>query len=274
MAWTYPHIDPVALSLGPLDIRWYALAYLSGILLGWWYALRLARLNDGARPTRQDLDDFVAWAVAGIIIGGRLGYVLFYQPSMYLADPLSIFKLWQGGMSFHGGTLGVIAALILYAKMHKIELLRLCDITTAVVPIGLCFGRIANFINGELFGRVTDAPIGMVFPHGGDLPRHPSQLYEAVFEGALLFALLAALYHVRAVRERPGIVTGIFLTGYGVMRFGIEYFREPDYYLGLLWGMLSMGQILSLPMVALGLGVIGYAIIMNKGRAGGHDRAA
>ena len=168
MALTYPHIDPVALSIGPLDIRWYALAYLAGILLGWWQALRLAQIDAGQRPTRLDLDDFVPWAVVGVIAGGRLGYVLFYQPAMYLADPLAILQVWQGGMSFHGGALGVIAALIIYSFVRKIPLLRLCDITCAVVPIGLCFGRIANFINGELFGRVTDAPVRMVFPGEGD----------------------------------------------------------------------------------------------------------
>lgn len=267
MALTYPHIDPVAVSIGPLDIRWYALAYLAGILLGWAYGLYLARIDEGCRPTKLDIDDFVPWAVLGVIAGGRLGYVLFYQPGLYLADPLSIFKVWEGGMSFHGGALGVIVALIAYAKVKSIPLLRLTDITCAAVPIGLCFGRLANFINGELFGRVTDAPVGMIFPHGGAAPRHPSQLYEAALEGAVLFLILAALYHTKAVRERPGIVTGTFLAGYGIFRFGIEYFREPDYYLGLFWGLLSMGQILCIPMVMLGLSVVGYAL------AKGHDGA-
>lgn len=259
MALQFPNIDPIAVSIGPLDIRWYALAYLAGILGGWFYGLYLGRVDPNRRPTRLDIDDFIPWIVLGVIGGGRLGYVLFYQPGLYLADPLAVFKVWQGGMSFHGGALGVIIALIAYAKTKGIPLLRLTDITCAAVPLGLLFGRLANFINGELYGRVTDAPIGMVFPHAGELPRHPSQLYEAVFEGAVLFVVLAALYHIRAVRHRPGIVTGVFLAGYGVARFCIEYFREPDYYLGLFWNALSMGQILCLPMITLGLGVILYA---------------
>lgn len=267
MALQFPMIDPVALSIGPLDIRWYALAYLAGILGGWAYGLYLARIDPGYRPTKLEIDDFVPWVVLGVIGGGRLGYVLFYQPGMYLDDPLSVFKVWQGGMSFHGGAAGVIIALIAYAKVKAIPLLRLTDITCASVPLGLLFGRIANFINGELFGRVTDAPVGMVFPHGGDLPRHPSQLYEAFFEGAVLFAVLAALYHTRAVRHRPGIVTGVFLAGYGVARFVIEYFREPDYHLGLFWNAVSMGQILCLPMIALGLGVIAYAAVHGRDNA-------
>lgn len=267
MALTFPNIDPVALSIGPLDIRWYALAYLAGILGGWFYGLYLARRDPGLRPTKLEIDDFIPWAVLGVIGGGRLGYVLFYQPGLYLSDPLAALRLWEGGMSFHGGALGVIIALIVYAKVKSIPLLRLTDIACASVPLGLMFGRLANFINGELFGRVTDAPVGMVFPHGGELPRHPSQLYEAFFEGLVLFLVLAALYHMPKVRHRPGIVTGVFLAGYGVARFVIEYYREPDYYLGLFWNVLSMGQILCLPMITLGLGVIGYAAVR------GHDNA-
>ena len=272
MALQFPHIDPVALSIGPLDIRWYALAYLAGILGGWAYGLYLGRIDPNQRPTKLDIDDFIPWAVLGVIGGGRIGYVLFYQPSMYLHDPLSAFMLWQGGMSFHGGALGVIIALIAYAKTKSIPLLRLTDIACASVPLGLLFGRLANFINGELYGRVTDASVGMVFPHAGDLPRHPSQLYEAFFEGLVLFVVLASLYHTKAVRHRPGIVTGVFLAGYGVARFCIEYYREPDYYLGLFWDALSMGQILCLPMITLGLGVIAYAA--RKGRVLTHDDTA
>lgn len=267
MALQFPNIDPVALSIGPLDIRWYSLAYLAGILLGWAYALYLCRMDPDKRPHKIDIDDFIPWVVLGVIAGGRLGYILFYQPMTYLNDPLAVFKLWEGGMSFHGGALGVIIALIVYAKVKAIPLLRLTDIACASVPIGLLFGRLANFVNGELFGRVTDAPVGMVFPYGGDLPRHPSQLYEAMFEGLVLFAVLAALYHAPKVRHRPGVVTGVFLAGYGVARFVIEYFREPDYYLGLFWGALSMGQILCIPMITLGLGVISYAMVRGYDNA-------
>ena len=189
----FPNIDPVAFSLGPIDIRWYALAYLAGILLGWQYCMRLAGLDLEQKPSREDIDDFLPWAIAGVIFGGRLGYVLFYNLEFYLDNPSQILQLWQGGMSFHGGALGVILALIIYPFFKKIPHLRLADCVCASVPIGLLFGRIANFINGELFGRVTDSKFGMVFPHGGELPRHPSQLYEAVLEGAVLFLILFVL---------------------------------------------------------------------------------
>lgn len=260
MALTYPHIDPVALSLGPFEIRWYALAYLGGFLLGWAYGVYMARLEPGKRPSRDDIDEFIPWAVVGVILGGRLGYVLFYQPGLYLSDPFAILKVWQGGMSFHGGVLGVITALLSFSLLRKVPLLRLSDIFCTAAPMGICFGRLANFVNGELYGRVTDAPWGMVFPGGGDLPRHPSQLYEAALEGIVLLSVLCALVHIRAVRNRPGILTGVFLAGYGMARFTVEFFREPDFYLGLYWNALSMGQVLSLPMVLLGAGVIFYAL--------------
>lgn len=261
MALPYPDIDPIALSLGPLEIRWYALAYLAGFLLGWKYALHLCGLSPNNRPTRDDIDNFIPFAVLGVILGGRLGYVLFYQPSLYAASPLDAFKVWEGGMAFHGGALGVIIALILFAWQQKIQLLRLSDIVCACVPIGLFFGRIANFINGELFGRMTDVPWAFVFPRGGTLPRHPSQLYEAVLEGALLFAILLFLYKKVNMKERPGVVTGAFLAGYGLFRMGVEFFRQPDAHIGFIFGAVSMGQILSLPMVILGSGVIVYAYL-------------
>ncbi len=259
MSIPFPEIDPVALSLGPVVIRWYALAYLVGFLAGWKYALHLAGLTPNNRPTRDDIDNFVSFAVLGVILGGRLGYVLFYQPSLYAANPLDAFKVWEGGMAFHGGAAGVMIALIGFCLFHKIQLLRMSDIVCAVAPIGLFFGRCANFINGELFGRVTDSPWGVVFPRGGDMPRHPSQLYEAFFEGAVLFVILWVLYKKLNMKARPGVVTGAFLAGYGIFRFGIEFFRQPDLHLGFIISEISMGQILSVPMIILGLGVIGYA---------------
>lgn len=258
MALPFPDIDPIALQIGPLAIRWYSLAYLAGFLMGWRYALYLCGFQDTKRPDKNDIDDFLPWAVLGVIFGGRIGYVLFYQPALYAANPLDAIKIWEGGMAFHGGAMGVILALILYAWKRKLELLRLTDIVCATVPIGLFFGRIANFINGELYGRTTDQPWGVVFPYAGDLPRHPSQLYEAVLEGAVLFLILLFLSRKKL---EPGIVTGVFLAGYGVFRMFIELFREPDAHLGFIIGQISMGQLLSLPMTALGIGVIGYALM-------------
>lgn len=260
MALDFPNIDPVALSIGPLDIRWYALAYLAGFLGGWKYGLYMTRLNAPHRPNRDDIDDFMPWAILGVILGGRLGYVLFYQLELYLAHPLDILKVWQGGMSFHGGVIGVIAALFLFSALKKIAVLRLADIFCTAAPIGIFFGRMANFINGELYGRVTDAPWGMIFPGGGDEPRHPSQFYEAGLEGLLLGGILCILLHKKWVRERPGILTGMFLAGYGFFRFIVEFFREPDFYLGLYFDALSMGQILSLPMILIGAGLVIFAV--------------
>ncbi len=264
MSIPFPDIDPVAFSLGPLVIRWYSLAYLAGFLGGWKYALSLADKNPNNRPNRDDIDNFLPWAVLGVILGGRIGYVLFYQPALYLANPLDALKVWEGGMSFHGGVIGVILAVILFAWRQKIQLLRLSDIVCAVVPIGLFFGRIANFINGELFGRVTDVSWAVVFPRGGAFPRHPSQLYEAVLEGALIFVILLFLYRNKWVGTRPGVVTGSFLVLYSLFRLGVEQFREPDSHLGFIWGQVSMGQILSLPMLILGLSVVLY--VLFKGR--------
>ena len=262
MSIPYPDIDPVAIALGPIHIRWYALAYLSGILLGWLYCRAVAYKDEikGLRPNREDIDNFITFSVLGIILGGRFGYVLFYQSRYYFSHPLEILEIWHGGMSFHGGALGVIIALIGFSRYYKLPLLRLADIICASVPIGLFFGRIANFINGELYGRVTDVSWGVVFPGGGDLPRHPSQLYEASLEGVLLFGILALLIWQDKIRSKSGIVTGAFLAGYGMVRFFLEQFREPDAYLGFIAGGLTMGQLLCLPMIALGLGVIFYAL--------------
>ncbi len=264
MAIDFPNIDPIAFSVGPLVVRWYALAYLVGFLAGWKYCVWLASKESKLLPTREQIDDFLPWAILGVIAGGRIGYVLFYQLPYYADDPLSAFKVWQGGMSFHGGALGVIIALFVYAFVKKIPLLRLTDIVCAAVPIGVFFGRIANFINSELWGRVTDKPWGVVFPNGGEMARHPSQLYEAALEGIILFWILFILYLMPSTRNRPGIVTGAFLAGYGIFRMIVENYREPDAHLGFIYGSISMGQILSIPMIMLGLGVIGYAILKRR----------
>jgi len=251
----FPDFDPVAVHLGPFAIRWYALAYIAGILLGWRYALRL--IDQPPRfMSRVALDDFVVWVTLGIILGGRLGYVLFYKPSAYLADPSEIIKLWHGGMSFHGGLLGVTAAIVLFARKRSIPVLALSDVVAAVAPIGLFFGRIANFINGELYGRVTDVPWGMIFPRSDGLPRHPSQLYEATFEGLILFCVMSWFARRRDWRERPGRLTGLFLAGYAVARMSGELFREPDSFLGFVLGPFTMGQLLSLPLLIAGIWLI------------------
>ncbi len=255
----FPNLDPVALQLGPLAIRWYALAYLVAFVGGWRYGVYLAGLNPGHRPNKTDIDDFISWAIVGVILGGRIGYVLFYNFAEYSFAPLEALKIWRGGMSFHGGVAGLIAAIVLFAHLRKISPRRLADIVCCAAPIGLFLGRCANFVNGELFGRVTDVAWAVKFPRGGMLPRHPSQLYEAFLEGIVLFSLLFLLAHNKRVRERPGILTGVFLCGYGVFRIGVEFFREPDEQLGFIFEYISMGQILSVPMIVLGACVIGYA---------------
>ncbi|WP_043362839.1 prolipoprotein diacylglyceryl transferase [Belnapia sp. F-4-1] len=247
----FPIIDPVLVQVGPLAIRWYALAYIAGILGGWWLARRLVALKPEV-ATRQQIDDFVTWTTLGIILGGRLGYVLFYRPGHYLAHPLDILKVWEGGMSFHGGALGVIVAIVLFCRQERLDMLGFADRVTAVVPIGICLGRLANFINAELWGRVTDVPWAMVFPTGGPEPRHPSQLYQAGMEGVLLFILLQVLVHQPAIRARRGFVAGAFLAGYGVARFIGEFFRQPDAFLGFLFAGATMGQLLSVPMILVG----------------------
>jgi phosphatidylglycerol---prolipoprotein diacylglyceryl transferase len=252
----FPVIDPVLISFGPIAIRWYALAYIVGILLGWLYARALIRreqLWDGGVPmTVADYDDFVLWVTLGIILGGRLGYVLFYNPAYFAAHPLETFQLWKGGMSFHGGFLGCVLAVILFARWRGVSILSLGDVTCAAGTIGIFLGRIANFVNGELWGRTTDVPWAMVFPTGGPLPRHPSQLYEALLEGLLMFAVLAVLIRAGALK-RPGFILGAFMFGYGIARSIAELFREPDPQLGFLWGGLTMGMLLSLPLLLAGI---------------------
>ena len=258
-AIAYPIINPIAISIGPLAIRWYSLAYVAGILLGWRYMLRLAD-HSGGRVTRDNIDDFIVWATLGVIFGGRLGYVLFYRPSFYFAHPLEIPALWRGGMSFHGGALGVIVSLSIYVWRRGIRWFAFSDLVAAATPIGLFFGRIANFINGELYGRVTDVPWAMVFPNGGPLPRHPSQLYEATLEGLVLFCVLAWLAWRTRALEREGLLSGSFLLGYGIARIIGEFFREPDAFLGFLWEGATMGQLLSIPLVIVGLCLIVRAL--------------
>ncbi len=263
----FPNIDPIAFEIGPLVIRWYALAYIAGILLGWRYCMYLARQSDD-RPTAADIDDFMIWAVIGIVLGGRLGYVLFYKPGYFLQNPMDALKVWEGGMSFHGGLIGVLIVIAIFSYRRGISVLALSDLIAVVAPIGLFFGRIANFVNGELFGRVTDVPWAVVFPHGGDLPRHPSQLYEAILEGLSLFVLLAVVAHRPWIRARVGFLSGLFLVGYGLSRAFVELFREPDAHIGFILGPITMGQVLSAPMVALGLYLMFRASDRHAPRAG------
>lgn len=258
----YPAIDPVLFEIGPFALRWYALAYIAGLVLGWRYVRRL--IVEAPRVgTRTDADDFLVWATLGVVLGGRLGYVLFYRPGYYLADPLAVLRIWQGGMSFHGGILGVAVAIFFFARRRGLGLLAFGDLIAGAAPIGLFFGRIANFINGELYGRVSDVPWAMVFPRGGPVPRHPSQLYEAALEGLLLFAVLHLLWRQEALRRRPGLLGGVFLAGYALARALAELFREPDAYIGFLWGGTTMGQLLSLPMLAAG------AVLIWRARSAG-----
>ncbi|MGA8614231.1 MAG: prolipoprotein diacylglyceryl transferase [Xanthobacteraceae bacterium] len=258
----YPAINPVLIHIGPLAVRWYALAYIVGILVGWFYARSIIaseRLWGGPAPlTVVDFDDFIIWITLGIILGGRTGYVLFYNLPVFIAHPLQIFELWNGGMSFHGGVIGCIVAIVGFALNRRIPMLSLGDVTTAVAPIGLFLGRIANFINGELWGRPTDVPWAMIFPNGGPIPRHPSQLYEAALEGIVLFTVLNVLVRLGALK-RPGVVIGCFGVGYGIARIICEFFREPDVQLGFLWGGLTMGMLLCIPLMLIGIAILAYA---------------
>jgi phosphatidylglycerol:prolipoprotein diacylglycerol transferase len=258
----YPSIDPVLLELGPIPIRWYALAYIAGLVLGWAYARFLvanpALWGSSFRPHADIVDDLVVFAALGVVVGGRLGYVLFYNLPFYFDHPIDIFSVWKGGMAFHGGFLGAMVALVLLAGRRKTSVLALGDVCAAAVPIGIFLGRIANFIKPELWGRPTDVPWAVVFPGAGAEARHPSQLYEAGLEGLALFLLLALAIRLGAL-GRPGLVTGLFCTGYGVARIFAELFREPDPQLGFLFGQATMGMILSLPLIAIGLAFILHA---------------
>ncbi len=292
----FPAIDPVAIAIGPLAIRWYALAYIASLLIGWRYCLALADRTPRANPAsqagqraarrhieRRDIDDFLVWATLGVVLGGRIGYVLFYKPGYYILHPLEALYLWHGGMSFHGGAIGVTTAIVLFTRSRAIPVFAFGDIICAAIPIGLFFGRIANFINGELFGRISDVWWAMVFPNGGVLPgevppeyrslcqsielyrgpglncpRHPSELYEALCEGILLFMLLFVAERCGA-RRHPGILSGLFLAGYAAARMSGELFRQPDVQLGFLIFGTTMGQLLSIPLLVGGIALIAWA---------------
>ena len=253
-SFAFPAFDPVALEIGPFALRWYALAYMVGLLIGWRYCVYI-----GQRPplplSRTLFDDFLIWGALGVILGGRVGYVLFYNFADYVAHPIQVLMVWRGGMSFHGGLAGTAVAVLLYARSRKLPFFALADVVAAATPIGLFLGRIANFINGELYGRTTDVPWGVVFPapDAGPLPRHPSQLYEAALEGFLLFLVLFVLARFTGIRGRPGRLSGVFLVGYSLCRILVEFFREPDIQMGFLAAGTTMGQWLSLPMLAIGL---------------------
>ena len=249
-AFSFPAIDPVLLHIGPLKIHWYGLAYMAGILMGWCYAVYLAqRYETGI--TKHMIENSVSWILVGIVLGGRLGHVILYDPIAYFQTPWEILKVWKGGMSFHGGLAGVIISLALYCRQHKVSFLKLTDILAAATPIGLFLGRLANFVNGELYGRVTDKPWGIIFPTGGPEPRHPSQLYEAFLEGIVLFCLISLCWRYTNLRNAPGRLCGLGLFGYGVTRMLGECFREPEIF-GLILNSLTWGQVLSLPLVGVG----------------------
>jgi phosphatidylglycerol:prolipoprotein diacylglycerol transferase len=264
---SFPTIDPVFFRFGPLQLRWYGLMYIIGFMAAY-FLIRRDSARQGLAFTADDVADFLATLAAGVILGGRLGYVLFYNPLYYLQEPFKIVALWEGGMSFHGGLIGVTAAMVYFARRRGISLLVLADIGALSAPVGLGLGRIGNFINGELYGRVTDLPWGVVFPGAGELPRHPSQLYEALLEGVFIFMLLRLL----SWRRPPaGVLSGCFLILYGCCRIAVEFVREPDAQLGLLGGLVSMGQLLSLPMVLAGGGLVWWAQRrVGKGRAEGN----
>lgn len=279
-AIAFPRINPILVQIGPLAIHWYGLGYVVGILFGWWYARRLVstpRLWRGETPPmkQHDLDDFVLWAAAGVVLGGRAGYVLFYNLPEYVAHPLDIFAVWRGGMSFHGGLLGTILAMVLFARSRGINVWSMLDTIAVVAPVGLGLVRVANFVNSELWGRVTDLPWGVIFPNGGPLPRHPSQLYEATLEGIVLFAVLAVLtYRFRKLKS-PRFVGGAFVFGYGIVRILVEFVRVPDPQLGYLFGgWLTMGMVLSSPMLAVGLWAMLTAPSLGdeKGAVGRHAK--
>jgi phosphatidylglycerol---prolipoprotein diacylglyceryl transferase len=264
LALPFPAIDPIAISFGPFAIRWYALAYVAGLVGGWFFARMLASREDLwagiRRPSLEEIDDLILWIALGVVLGGRIGYVLFYNFADYASEPLEMFAIWHGGMSFHGGFLGTIAAILLFAWRRGLNSLAMLDLAAVVTPIGLFFGRLANFINGELWGRpAPDVPFAVVFPYAGPVPRHPSQLYEAFAEGLVLFVVLTFAVRRFGFR-RPGLIGGLFVLGYALARILCEFFREPDPQLGFLFGSsvealgggITMGMLLSVPMALVG----------------------
>jgi phosphatidylglycerol:prolipoprotein diacylglycerol transferase len=260
----FPAIDPVLIEWGPLVIRWYALAYIAGVVLGWWLILSLTKhaelFNSIKPPSAGDIDDFLLWAMLGIVLGGRLGFVLFYNLAFYMQNPMQVFQIWHGGMSFHGGMAGLVLAAYAFSHKRKLSFLTMVDIIAVVAPIGLFFGRIANFVNGELFGRPSNVPWAVIFPRGGNVPRHPSQLYEAALEGVLLFIMLMSAVFIFRIFRRPGMASGLFLLFYGLARSTAEFFREPDAQLGFLFDGITMGQVLSAPMIIAGFLIVIYAL--------------
>jgi phosphatidylglycerol:prolipoprotein diacylglycerol transferase len=265
LAIPFPNIDPVLLSIGPFHIRWYALSYIVGIFIGWWWARRLAGNAKlwgpkGAPLKPVDIDDFVVWATLGIIVGGRVGYVLFYDLPRFLENPLSIFAIWEGGMSFHGGFLGTVLAMVLFARSRKIPTWSLIDVIAASVPPGILLVRIANFVNGELWGKETGLPWGVAFPMAGPEPRHPTQLYEGLLEGAALFLILFYFTHAQKRLQQPAFISGVFAAWYGAMRILIEFVRVPDVQIGYLAGPLTLGMLLSIPLLLAGIGLIVWSL--------------
>ena len=258
----FPDISPIAFNFFGFPIRWYALAYLVGFVFAFYLVLRLLAGSLDNRIGKRGLDNLLSYSIFGVIIGGRLGYVLFYNLPYFLTNPVDILKVYEGGMSFHGGCLGVIAAISLWCEKNKEPLFPILDFAAISVTVGLFLGRIANFVNAELYGRPTSSPIGIVFPDAGPLPRHPSQLYEAVGEGLVLFIILSALYRIKAVRRRPGIIGFSFILGYGIARFIVEFFREPDAHIGYIAGWMTLGQILTIPLIVVG--VVGIYIMARR----------
>lgn len=270
LAIPYPQIDPVLVNIGPVPIRWYALSYIVGLVIGWWYAGRIVRrdaLWDGVpRPAATALDDLLVYVAFGVILGGRIGYILFYNIEFFLSNPVKVFAVWEGGMAFHGGLAGAALAVWLFARRHAVSPLTVADICCAVAPVGIFLARIANFIKPELWGRPTDVAWGMVFPDAGPLPRHPSQLYEAATEGLLLLIVLAVAVRMGGLK-RPGFVSGLFAAGYALARIFCEFFREPDPQLGFLFGGATMGMVLSLPLLIVGIWLIAVAKPRATGKA-------
>lgn len=262
IGFAYPEISPIALSIGPLAIRWYSLAYLTGILAAWFLVSRNNKKNNLGYSS-QNLEDLAFYITLGIIVGGRLGYALFYGGSEMWLKPWRLFELWKGGMSFHGGIAGVIVAIWLFARKFKFSFLAITDLVALYAPIGMFLGRIANFINDELWGRVTTVPWAVRFPSGGYVPRHPSQLYEAFFEGIVIFILLNFLWRYPRIRQKSGIVSALFVLLYGIFRIAMEQFRQPDAHLGFFFGYLTMGQMLSVPLIVTGIWILAIKLKKN-----------
>ena len=254
MLLIHPSIDPVIFSFGAIQIRWYGIAYVLGFLLGI-YLIKQINKNYKAKIENKKIDDFFIWSIIGVIVGGRIGYIVFYQFETIFTNPLDILFIWKGGMSFHGGLIGIIVSIFLFSKKNSINFFQLSDLVSSVAPIGIFFGRLANFINVELYGRVSNFQFAMIYPNIDQMPRHPSQLYEAFFEGFIIFIILRYYNKKNFTKNNFGLITGLFLILYGIIRFSIEYLREPDAHIGLLFNSITMGQLLSIPLIILGIGI-------------------